>query len=187
MELIIMDKTELTNKDIELWEASFDKKRVSAVNKKRPNDRNLSICGDLLILKVAKSVGLNGFSVKYGNHGKPYFEGTPIHFNVSHKGTKAVCAYGDKPLGVDIEDINPFNLRLAKKICTENELQYINGDPKKIAEVWTVKEAYSKLCGRGISMGLSNIIIDMAAKKVCNLDFKTIIFDGYVCTVVSEV
>lgn len=173
----------LSKEDIALWEKGLDSDRKGSVNRKRPKDRKLSICGDLLALEVFKErYPDRKFSIKRTEHGKPFFEDSDLFFSVSHKGEIAVCAYDNRPIGVDIEQIKPFNERLAKRICTSDELEYISNDPLRFAEIWTVKEAYSKLIGNGISMGLKSIIIDINEKTVCGSHFKSKTFDGYVCS-----
>lgn len=188
MEVLFKDACTLTNDEISVWEKEFDSDRVNAVNRKRENDRILSICGDLLVFNAFKSrYPHKEFRIKHNDKGKPYLCGDEFYFSISHKGTKAVCLIWDKPVGIDIEDIKPFNKRTAERICTQNELQYVGDSEQRFAEVWTVKEAYSKLKGNGISMGLGNIIIDINQKTVCGLPFFTEILEGYVYSwVVSD-
>ncbi len=187
MELLTMKTNELTKQDILTWQNTFDSERKAHVNSKTKANRILSICGDLLILKAAKKIGINErLSIKRTAYGKPYFENSPYHFSVSHKLDMAVCAISSHPIGVDIENIKPFKSATAKRICTEQELIYINGDCERFATVWTIKEAYSKLDSRGISLGLSNIITDMAAGTVNGVPFSTLRLGDYICTIVSE-
>lgn len=186
MELLVKNIDTLTEAEIELWQSNFNKTRTDAVKRKQSDDFRRSVCGDLLILKLARKYRPDGnIAVLWDAHGKPSFADIPVFFSVSHKANKAVLAYGEKPIGVDIEIIAPFNKRLAEKVCNGNELAYINGDPIRFAEVWTVKEAYSKLDGRGISMGFANICVDMNSKTVGGLPFEIMITDGFVCATVS--
>lgn len=181
MEILLKPINTLTSEDIALWESSYSSERISAVNRKLDNDKILSICGDLLVLNAFKSrFPDKEFRVSLSQHGKPYLKENEFYFNVSHKSKMAVCIIDDSPVGIDIEDIKPFNKQVAKRICTEQELTYIGEDAVRFAEIWTVKEAYSKLMGRGISMGLCSIIIDIKSKTVCGLPFFTEKIDGYV-------
>ncbi len=178
----------LCDHEISLWEKEFDKKRVDAVNRKRCTDRSLSICGDILILNAYKSrYPDKAFKIIRTDKGKPFLENGEFYFSISHKGEMAVCAVNESPVGIDIETVAPFNKRLAERICTEKELLYIGDSELRFTEVWTVKEAYSKLNGGGISIGLRSIIIDESSKTVCGLPFYTEIIDGYVYSwVVSD-
>ena len=188
MEVLFKDACTLTNDEVSIWEKEFDSDRVNAVNRKQKNDRILSICGDLLVLNAFKSrCPDKELRISRTDKGKPYLCGNEFYFSVSHKGTKAVCSIHDNPVGIDIEDIKPFKKRTAERICTSNELQYIGDSEQRFAEIWTIKEAYSKLNGNGISMGLGSIIIDISKRTVCGLPFFTGILEDYVYSwVVSD-
>lgn len=188
MEVLFKDACTFTNDEISLWEKEFDANRINAVNRKQKSDRTLSICGDLLIFNAFKSrFPDKELHINYTDKGKPYLCNNEFYFSVSHKGTKAVCVINETPVGIDIENIKPFNKKTAERICTPNELQYIGDSEQRFAEIWTVKEAYSKLKGDGISMGLGNIIIDKGKKTVCGLPFFTETSDDYVYSwVVSD-
>ena len=182
-----MDTTELTQKNIDVWASNFSLQRQQIVNNKNANDRLLSICGDLCLLNTAKKAGIDVLNIKYSSHGKPYFEGNPLYFSVSHKGTKSVCVSYNKPIGIDIETIKPFNKNTAKRICTDSELEFIGNNEKHFATIWAIKEAYSKLDGRGISLGLGNIITNMENFTVQSAKFTLKQFDNYICAIVFEV
>ncbi len=187
MKLIFKSVDTLTENEIQLWSTKFDKNRTDLVNKKRPNDRRLSICGDLLILKVAKECGTDDkFSVLRNHHGKPYFADKNIHFNVSHKGNLAICAYGQYNVGIDIENVKPFDPRLAKKVCCDDELLYIGNDTVRFAEIWTAKEAYIKYIGDGISIGLKNAKVNTAKHTVNGVPYSFNLQDHYVYSIVSD-
>lgn len=36
-----------------------------------------------------------------------------------------VCVMDDKPVGIDIENIRPIDLKVAKHVCTDEELIYL--------------------------------------------------------------
>ena len=187
MELYKMSVNELTDEDILLWEQSFDDTRKTAVNSKTEHNRKLSICGDLLVLKIAKANGHFGeLIINRDTNGKPFFDNISLCFSVSHKNDTAVCVASEKNIGIDIEDIKPFKEATANRICTAEELMYIGNDPSRFAEIWTIKEAFAKFDGRGISIGFSNIITDMKNLTVNGVPFKLLYFDSYVCAVVSE-
>lgn len=106
-------------------------------------------------------------SISFGikKHGKPYVKGLPVEFNISHSGDMVVCAVDDKSVGIDIEQIRPIDLTVAKRICTDEELLYLFGyKPEnqdftnttdteiliRFFELWTAKEACGKQCGYGL-------------------------------------
>lgn len=89
--------------------------------------------------------------------GKPYIEGIPLHFNVSHSFDTVLCAIHTTPIGVDIQKVLPIREKVIKRICTPAEIAYIGDDPIRFMQVWTRKEAYAKFTGKGLSFGLSNV------------------------------
>ena len=97
--------------------------------------------------------------ISYGEHGKPYFEDANFHFNLSHSGEYVICAYGNDPLGIDIQKIKtslPIN---TKKILSEEEREYLYTleETNRILSfyrIWSQKECLIKLDGRGLRIPL---------------------------------
>lgn len=114
------------------------------------------------------------------NNGKPYWKKYPyIHFNMSHCRTAVACALSNKPIGIDIESIRPFNMDLAKKVLNEQELRICmeSTDCGRIfTKYWTIKEALLKLSGEGLRCNLQDIISD-------NSNYYTIEKEHYIYTV----
>lgn len=115
---------------------------------KRQEDRRRSICGELLIKKIlTDEYKIKNPVIECDEKGKPYVLGGKIHISISHSGDRVFCAADSKPIGVDIEEIKPINLKIAEKIATDEELEFIGEDINNFYEVWTAKEAYFKLKG----------------------------------------
>ena len=102
-------------------------------------DRARSVgAGAVLRFAVEDATGYSYDSLDFGidGNGKPYAEGNPFYFSLSHSGDYAVCAISDSPVGVDIEQERqlsaPFRKRFARDILE-----------------WTKKEAKGKLTGKG--------------------------------------
>lgn len=91
-------------------------------------------------------------------HGKPYFSPEKgIHFSLSHCSGLAVCLLSDKSCGADAEPVRDYRERVAARICSHNEMSLITaaeGDKRDrlFTSLWTLKEAYAKADGRGISV-----------------------------------
>lgn len=101
-----------------------------------------------------------------GKQGKPYFPQFPqYHFNLSHSGQFALCALDERPVGVDIECIRPHHFRLADRICSPEELDWLARQPDKtvaLCQLWTCKEALVKYHGTGLTVPLRTIRIPLS-------------------------
>ena len=123
----------------------------------------------------------------YGSNGKPYFKELPdIHFNMSHCRKGIACAVSDRPVGIDIEEIQ-FDEPVAMRVFNADEYAKVTGcaNPAgKFTELWTMKESYLKLTGQGISMDLKNVIADAH-----DVHFETVVNSkaGYIYTSVIKV
>ncbi len=100
------------------------------------------------------------FIIKRTPKGKPFAEGSPLEFNLSHSGQWLLCAVGDQPLGVDIEVFKPRDLKIAERFFTPKEQEFLalqKADAHlRFLQIWTAKEAYFKWQGSGIT-NLKNV------------------------------
>ncbi len=97
----------------------------------------------------------DSFIIARTNKGKPYAENCPLELNLSHSGKWLLCAVGEQPLGVDIEEIKPRDVKIARRICTTKEMEFLAPDQPgallRFLKIWTAKEAYFKAIGTGIT------------------------------------
>lgn len=106
----------------------------------------------------------------YGEHGKPWLPDDPdVGFNLSHSGALAVVAVArGLELGVDLEHTarqRPF-LRLSQRYFHPAEHAWLAARPtERLAadfyRVWTLKEAYLKAIGTGLTVSPSSFRIDL--------------------------
>lgn len=97
--------------------------------------------------------------------GKPYLPDSDIHFSLSHSGIWALLAVTTNgPIGVDIESIKVGrNLSaIAKHYYHPQELAHLESLTNEhrgdyFYRLWTLKEAFFKALGTGISAGLDKI------------------------------
>lgn len=112
---------------------------------------------------------INDICFSYNKYGKPYLNEEfnknlkePIYFNLSHAGKVIVCAITKKyEVGVDVESIDRDILNIAQAFYSEDDIAYLNQMPKAIqnkvaCRIWTLKEAYVKAKGMGLSMPLDS-------------------------------
>ena len=119
----------------------------------------------LLRYALKKEFGITEMpSFTYNEHGKPFFRDHPdIYFNMSHSGTRAVCAVSRSPVGVDIQEIRKINFRAASKFLTTQELEAVTSLPddeaetEELSRLWCIKESIGKCTGKGFAEGFTSI------------------------------
>lgn len=117
--------------------------------------------GRLLLLKgVQQEYGLTltQENISVDRFGKPFFREYPgIHFSISHCDGLAGCLISKSECGLDCERIRPARYKVARRVFSPEEFRLfekLHGDTQDIffTSLWTLKEAYSKLCGRGLAV-----------------------------------
>jgi len=111
---------------------------------------------------------------EYNKHGKPALPAgvnpKNISFNLSHSRSLALCAVTvSGEIGIDVE--YPRRVLKAEKILerffSRGEREYYRSSPEAEKErafmsLWTIKEAYSKALGMGLSSDLGNVDLSPA-------------------------
>lgn len=115
---------------------------------------------------LALYTDLNARDLKFEitEHGKPelYNSSLPIRFNLSHNNELIICAVClNHDIGCDVESLSrKISVNsIAKRYFSANEYQSLQGLPltaqrARFFEYWTLKEAFVKATGLGISQGL---------------------------------
>jgi 4'-phosphopantetheinyl transferase len=96
----------------------------------------------------------------------------PLRFNLAHSGRMIVCAVTDAgQIGVDVEQIRARRRmrELARRFFAPDELAWLDGQPaarrpEAFFRLWTLKEAYLKARGTGLSMSLSGFAVSPGAE-----------------------
>jgi 4'-phosphopantetheinyl transferase len=129
------------------------RKRLNAFHQEKDALRSLAV--GLLMRRAA-----GGKPIRYTEKGKPFVEGGPF-FSVSHSGDYAAAVVSQSArVGIDME--NTENMRggnfsaLAKRAFHPEELAYFAEKPERerFYEIWTQKEAFVKMKGEGLGIGL---------------------------------
>ncbi len=67
------------------------------------------------------------------------------------------------PIGIDIEKITDIDFKMADRYFSKEEYEYINvnerGKLDRFYEIWTFKESYIKVIGKGLSMLLNSFSV----------------------------
>jgi 4'-phosphopantetheinyl transferase len=142
--------------------------------------------------------------VERAEFGKPFLPDTPgLHFNLSHAspqhtalhyGAEAdgrwALAVSARPVGIDVERLSRIKqinskVTFINRFFTADETAYLlnlqaSERDSEILEFWTRKEAYIKLDGRGLSVGLNTFSVLNPPE---NIVFTRVSFDGeFLCT-----
>lgn len=142
------------NLDVENTKEKLPKIRAEKVqNLESYKDQQLSEGVYLLLCKALEKFGINAseFEFKYDENDKPFLEGCPILFSMSHSGSCVAVAISNEPIGIDIQKLDEIDFKIRKFIFTEkDEKEYQNSEDKLMIfyEKWTRKEAQYKLDGR---------------------------------------
>ncbi len=118
------------------------------------------LCGEALLRLVLRS-RLPGQIPEIAREGwgKPFVRQLPeFAFNLSHSGNWVVLAWGDSPVGVDVETVTPGRERLAQRFFSPAEQAWVFSSPegaaRRFTQVWTAKESYVKFLGTGLTTSL---------------------------------
>lgn len=160
----------------------------------RPDDRKRSLGAGIIIRKILTENGLSESNLKYSENEKPVVDN--LFFNISHAGDYVVGVLSDCEVGCDIEKNDNAPLKIAEHYFYSSELDYIktaNDKNKAFFTLWTLKESYMKMTGRGMSLALDafevaptadGFILGKSQKK--RGFFRTMEFDGYIFSVCNE-
>lgn len=132
----------------------------------RWQDVQLSVLGRVLLYYgIEKNFSLNPKNpeIKFNPYNKPFFEGDPVYFNISHSAEIVVCAITDvAAIGIDIEKIKDIEIDNFKINMTDAEWIKITFSENKMEtffDYWTQKEAVLKATGKGQSIDLQSFEI----------------------------
>lgn len=101
----------------------------------------------------------------YSSYGKPSIIGySNIYFNVAHSGEWVVCAVAEKAVGIDVEAVRSIDLEIADTYFSKEEKQQLFSLSSQeqlpfFYKLWTLKESYIKMKGKGLSIPLDAFTI----------------------------
>lgn len=108
----------------------------------------------------------------FGEHEKPYLMEFPdVHFNLSHARAICACLVSGFECGVDCENVRPYRPRVTERCYTDTEKQAVealSGTERDLMffRLWTLKEAYVKAIGIGISYPMNEAEFWFEGKKL---------------------
>ncbi|MCB1106999.1 MAG: 4'-phosphopantetheinyl transferase superfamily protein [Chlamydiia bacterium] len=158
VELFFIDLENITSQEAEDAKQFLDQESLNKclryVNKE--DQQKSLITHAFLHHLLSKKVGIapSRISLKRTSYGKPYLEGFPIHFNLSHTKHAALIAFHSSPIGVDIEAIDPSRVLQKTPTINPSEQEVIDQSEDPVDtffSYWCAKEALLKAKGTGLS------------------------------------
>jgi len=132
------------------------------------------------LVGAALDVAPEAWIWREGPHGRPEIAdpATSLHFNLSHSAGLVVCALSrDRAVGVDVEDLTRRapDPAIVTRYCSPAEAEDVcaqaDGWRDRFLTYWTLKEAYLKARGLGISVHLSDISFTLAGGGQARIGF----------------
>lgn len=127
----------------------------------------------------------------YVGNGKPVLAQYPqVEFNLSHCEGLAACLFSEVPCGVDAESIRRYRERTAKRVCSPEEQAMLAAaeEPDLLfTRLWTLKEAYVKAIGIGISYPLREVSFSFSGDRILSskpeASFAQLLLPGHILSV----
>ena len=164
--LTLSKYTDFTDDDYIRFREWIAKEKRECIDRYRfAGDYKRSLLGDAMARKMMQNVtgiAAGDLDIRIDANGKPYVSNADhIHFNLSHSGEYVACILSDRPCGIDVELMKDGNIGIARRFFRESEYRYILDGAEEMRkerfyEIWTAREAYSKLDGMGIVVGFDS-------------------------------
>ncbi len=133
------------------------------------SNRKESKLGRILLHKALSQLGEENYTAEYFKNKKPGLKSDKeLYFNISHSGDYVVLALSEAEVGCDVQQLKPYNPKVAKRHYCESEAKLIENTPDKddmFIRLWALKESVLKFSGEGISGGLSSFDFSPFADK----------------------
>ncbi len=127
--------------------------------------------GKLLLKQALQHHHLTLEELSFTEKGKPFFQNSDFHFNISHSGDWVVLVRANgQACGIDVERHRKINWQLFESNFTSKEWQTIlkAADARlQFFDYWAIKESVIKADGRGVAV-LKKTEIISATEAICD-------------------
>jgi phosphopantetheine--protein transferase-like protein len=180
------------NFDAENFLNFLPEERVKKFQKLRPiRDKENCIFSYVILKNALKNeFGIDTFELQYSENGKPELINCKAHFNLSHSKSGIVVAVNDAPIGVDVQEIVPYNESVMKRVFTPNEINMVlksSNKDRTFTRLWTLKESALKYDAKSL-INLSDYEFDSEDKhfKKYGKNFSTFEIKNLIVTVCAD-
>lgn len=116
-----------------------------------------SLYGEIMVryfIRQNYSISNDSLQFRKNASGKPYIENISLEYNISHSGEWVVCAFSQKKVGIDIEQMNQVEFAVAKRFFCRPEYEGLLAQKEEdqvsyFYTLWSLKESYIKWLGHG--------------------------------------
>ena len=147
----------------------YEKIKDNFVGSGRISQRKESLVARLMLHKALSELDAGEYSVIYSDDDKPVLKNKKgLFFNVSHSYDYVALALSGDEVGCDIQEIRPYNPKVAVRHYCENETALIENSADKddaFIRLWALKESILKYSGKGLSGGLATYDFSPYAKN----------------------
>lgn len=179
---MIIGYTEINESAIQNVSNNYFANRIKEYS--RTQEKVRTYASYVLLKKLTKKykIDLDQVDIVRDRNGKPYAKNNEFCFNIAHSGNMVVVAIDDKRVGIDIEYIRPFDVRIAKKFFSDKIDKISNAVEPGIefTKQWTIFEAGLKYYG-SIELLRQNPVPTMFCKNLFDSE-KT----QYILTVATD-
>jgi len=139
-----------------------------------------------LTLSRCSDVRPEAWQFKTGTHGRPEISHprSPLRFSLSHtKGLAACAVILERDIGLDVEALTrELAIDVARRFFSEREVDEllrtpIDGRAIRFLEYWTLKEAYVKARGLGLSLPLDRFSVYNTTHNTWGISFEAALID----------
>ena len=168
MEVLCMDISGMDEMEYRrLYREASEDRKHRADRYLRQEDKLRCVAADSLLKRAVRAyLHLDQYTVEADELGKPRLKDVEgFYYNLSHSGRWVVLAYGNVPVGIDVQEIRHAGTEdIARRFFTPDEQAYVfegtdYSFPERFLRVWTGKESYLKYLGIGIRKALDSFSI----------------------------
>ena len=129
-------------------------------------DKRLSLGAGAMLEAALVAEEVTDLTMTTGRNEKPRLAHVAgLHFNLSHSGTRVLCAISDHEFGCDVERVAQADMNLARRCFHGAEYAALLqcADPAERNELfyryWTLKESFMKATGLGFQLPLKDFCV----------------------------
>lgn len=188
IEVYFSEMSDLIDRYEEFTDIISDDEKIRARKFVSDANRETYICSHAVLrLILAKHLNSDPSEISFitGKYSKPFLEGNPVHFNISHTGNAfAIIVSSNFNVGIDIEEVDHRTdiWSVAESYFSKQERDYLHDSKERENEtfylLWTRKESLLKALGTGIPDNLNKVEVSGQLNRIDKNIFEGISVEG---------